>query len=104
MVEDGPGARARDPREGHKYFDLGRDWQKIKTEQVLTDDEMFVAYIVPFLDGSIQRRQMIRFASDPVGDPGFLGRQFEYLLQHGYIYNPRERAASPASAEQGSPA
>ncbi|MDJ0338444.1 hypothetical protein [Cryobacterium sp. PH31-O1] len=85
---------ARDPREGYKHFDLDRDWEKVKAEQGLTDDDMFAAYIVPFLDGSIARRQVIRFASDPVGDPGFLGRQFEYLLQHGYVYSPRERAAS----------
>ncbi|MBB5642543.1 hypothetical protein [Cryobacterium roopkundense] len=102
MAQDAAGAPSRDPREGHKYFDLGRDWQKIKAEQGLTDDDMFAAYIVPFLDDSIQRRQVIRFASDPVGDPGFLGRQFEYLLQHGYIYDPRERAASPSLLKLGS--
>lgn len=82
-------------REGYKYFDLGRDWQRIKAEQGLTDDDMFNVYMVRFLDDSIGRAQVVRFASDPVGDSGFLGRQFEYLLKHGYIFNPRERVAYP---------
>ena len=95
------GGAAGSGREGYKYFDLGRDWQRIKAEQGLTDDDMFNVYMVRFLDDSIAKAQVMRFASDPVGDPGFLGRQFEYLLKHGYVFNPRERAAYPPAPRVG---
>ena len=88
-------------RDGHKYFDLGRDWQRIKVEQGLTDDDMFAAYVLRFLDDVIAGSQVVRFASDPVGDPGFLGRQFEYLADHGYELRLPELAAYPTAPNDG---
>ncbi|MGH1550604.1 hypothetical protein ACRAWB_16065 [Leifsonia poae] len=78
---------------GERYFDLGADWDKIKQRHGLTDGDMFDLFNRPFLDDAIKDSKLVRFTHDPQGDRGALGKELEYLEDHGYIYDPKTKTA-----------
>lgn len=78
---------------GNGYFDLGAEWGIIQKSHGLTDKEMFDLFNRPFLDTAIADGKVIQFTHNPVGDPGALGKELDYIKARGYVYDPRTMTA-----------
>jgi hypothetical protein len=77
------------------YFDLGSDWDKIKTTYGLSNDDMFDLFNKPFLEDGISQRKVLKFSHNPVGDTGYLGKELQYLESRGYIFDAATMTARP---------
>lgn len=56
---------------------------------------MFTLYNAGFLDDAILKGKPVHFSHNPVGDPGYLGMELDYLRAHGYRFDPRSNVAYP---------
>ena len=71
------------------YFDLGTEWNDIKTTYNLTDGDMFDYFNIPALDDAVMSGKDIRFTHDPMlpqyaKDTIF--SEWNYLMKkHGYV-------------------
>jgi len=83
---DGGGATSYITKAGDDftYFDLGKNWDSIKTKNGLTDQDMFKLFNESFLDDGINAGKNFYFSHSPKGDKGFLGQELNYLLNNGY--------------------
>ena len=65
---------------GDTYFDLGENWDSIKTQYGLNDDQMFDLFNKPALDDAVKAGKEIRFTQDPMayGDCA-LKEEWKYL-------------------------
>ncbi|KQQ92895.1 hypothetical protein ASF62_13940 [Leifsonia sp. Leaf325] len=79
----------------YTYFDLGKDWDAIKAQQGLSNQEMFDVYNTRFLDEAMDSGKPIHFSHDPRADQGFLGQELLYLTEHGYRFDPTTMTAHP---------
>lgn len=70
------------------YFDLGNDWNKIKKQYKLSDDDMFELFNIPVLDDAVKSGKEIRFSHDPrlrKYEETFLRQEWNYLKEiHGF--------------------
>lgn len=48
------------------YFDLGAEWNSIKTSQKLSDKDMFDLFNVPALNDAVKGNKIIKFSHDPM--------------------------------------
>jgi len=78
-----------------KCFDLGTDWNKIKQEYHLTNQQMFDYFNKPALDDAIKANDKFVFTHDPRKYGGDLAQELKYLKKHGYIYDPKAMTAIP---------
>ena len=63
------------------YFDLGTDWNMIKNDYGLTDQEMFDYFNKPALYDALTQDKTIRFSHDPTSNIGFLRLEWEYVKE-----------------------
>lgn len=70
----------------YTYFSID-NWDDIKTEYGFTDDDMFKLFNESFLDDGINEGKIFQFSHYPIGDPGALGMEYEYLQQNNYIWD-----------------
>lgn len=75
-------------KENATYFDMGDDWNKIKTKYNFTDEDMFNFFNVPVLDEAITKGKTIKFTHNPNNYPGSaLAKELQYLKSKGYIFD-----------------
>ncbi|KGJ71732.1 hypothetical protein GY21_20210 [Cryobacterium roopkundense] len=86
---------------GYEYFSLGDKWDPIMEAQKLDMADMFTSYNVPFLDDAIAAGKTFHFSHDPIGDTGSLLKEFEYLKDSGYRYDPETMTATPPTIRSG---
>lgn len=71
------------------YFDLGTEWNDIKTTYNLTDGNMFDYFNIPALDDAVASEKTIRFTHDPMlpkYNKDAIFSEWNYLMKkHGYI-------------------
>lgn len=72
---------------GYSYFDMGDDFTAIEKQYGYTDNDMFDLFNKPFLDDAIAQGKTFHFSHNPVNDKGALGKEFEYLIEHGYSWD-----------------
>ncbi len=77
-------------KSGNTYFDLGDNWNILKKEHGLTDDDMFDMFNVKVLDDAIKQKKIIKFSHDPRDDLGALGKEWDYLQKNGYTKLQKE--------------
>lgn len=70
----------------YTYFSID-NWDDIKNEYGFTDDDMFKLFNESFLDDGINEGKIFQFSHYPIGDPGALGMEYEYLQQNNYIWD-----------------
>ena len=66
------------------YFNLGKNWDDIKSTYRYTDQDMFTLFNESFLDDGINAGKNFYFSHKPKTDTGFLGQELRYLLDNGY--------------------
>lgn len=71
--------------QGFGYFDLGADWDAIRTRYGLDNGDMFDLFNKPFLDEVASSGREVHFSHNPVGDPASLGKELDYLRERGYV-------------------
>lgn len=91
----GPTSYITKAGDDHTYFSLGKDWGGIKDAQGLDDDDMFNVYNKQFLRDSMAEGKTFDFSHPPKNDPGYLGRELQYLEKHGYVYDEDTMQATP---------
>jgi len=71
------------------YFDLGTEWNDIKTTYNLTDGNMFDYFNIPALDDAVASEKTIRFTHDPMlpkYNKDAIFSEWNYLMKkHGYV-------------------
>jgi hypothetical protein len=94
---DGGGATSYITKAGddYTYFNLGKNWDSIKTQYGYTDQDMFKLFNESFLDDGINAGKNFKFSHNPIGDTGALGMEYNYLKQNGYIYDPSKMMMTP---------
>lgn len=77
---------------GDMYFDLGQEWNEIKTQYSLTDNQMFDIFNKPALDDAVSSGKGIRFSQNPENYNGSaLWDEWVYLQnEHGFKRLVRE--------------
>lgn len=71
------------------YFSLGDQWGTIADRNNMTDNDMFDAFNVPFLERMMAEGKPITFSHDPRDFPGSaLGDELQFLLDNGYVFDP----------------
>lgn len=82
----GPTSYITKAGDDYSYFSLGNDWDKIKAEKNLTDNDMFKLFNEPFLDDAVNSGKTINFSHDPrLYSDSALGMEWQYL-QDNYGY------------------
>lgn len=79
----------------YEYFNLGNDWEIIKSQYGFDDMDMFKLFNEPFLDNGISARKIFYFSHNPQNDGGALGLEFNYLKQNHYIWDEKNMSMSP---------
>ena len=94
---DNGGATSYITRAGNEYtyFSLGDDWNAIKAKYGYTDDEMFKLFNEAFLDDGINEGKIFQFSHNPINDKGALGKEYQYLLDNNYIFDPETMIMKP---------
>ncbi|KQO96816.1 hypothetical protein [Leifsonia sp. Leaf264] len=93
--DGGPSSYINQAGGDYTYFDLGKDWDAIKAQQGLSNQEMFDVYNTRFLDEAMADGKPVHFSHDPQNDQGFLGQELLYLTEHGYRFDPTTMTAHP---------
>lgn len=71
------------------YFSLGDQWDSIKDANGLSDDDMFDAFNVPFLERMMAEGKPIGFSHNPQDFPGSaLYFELDFLQRNGYVFDP----------------
>ncbi len=75
-------------REGASYFDMGEDWDLLKSTGKYDDDRLFEHFNAPALDEAEASGKQFVFLQDPRDYLGkSLGNEWLYLQEkHGYNY------------------
>lgn len=85
---DGGGPTSYITRAGNDYTYFSIDnWDNIKATYGFTDEDMFKLFNESFLDDGINEGKIFQFSHYPIGDPGALGMEYEYLQQNNYIWD-----------------
>lgn len=82
----GPTGYVAQAGSSYTYFSIDT-WGAIEKQYGLTDAQMFSLFNEPFLEIQINAGKVFKFSHDPVGDLGALGREFNFLKKHGYVYD-----------------
>ncbi|MCL2676688.1 MAG: hypothetical protein FWF14_02320 [Streptococcaceae bacterium] len=62
------------------YFDLGSEWNEVKSQYNLTDKDMFELFNKPALDNAISTGKKIEFSHNPINYPdSALEEEWKYL-------------------------
>ena len=78
------------------YFSLGDSWGNIADAHNLSDDDMFDAFNVPFLERMMAEKKPISFSHNPEDFPdSALADELEFLENHGYKFNAATMQAVP---------
>ncbi len=81
--------------DNHEYFSLGGAWDSVKAAHNLTDEDMFRLFNTRFLQEGIDEGKVFAFSHDPEIDTLTLHKEWEYLNNHGYRYDPVTMTSSP---------
>ena len=94
---DGGGSTSYITKAGddYTYFNLGSEWEDIKTQYGYTDNDMFKLFNEAFLDDGINAGKVFQFSHNPVNDQGALGQEYQYLLKNDYIWDGTTMTMSP---------
>lgn len=66
---------------GDMYFNMGKDWDRIKKMYGITDDDMFKLFNEPVLDDAVKLGKTIRFSQNPEDYPkkDAIYQEYDYL-------------------------
>lgn len=90
----GPSSYINKAGDNYIYFSID-DWNGIKEQFGLTDDDMFKLFNEAFLDDGINAGKTFEFSHNLIGDQGALGKEYAYLLENGYIWDEATMTMKP---------
>lgn len=92
--DGGPTSYITRAGDDYTYFSID-NWNAIKVKYNFSDDDMFKLFNEAFLDDGINEGKIFQFSHNPIGDQGALGKEYQYLLDNNYRWNPETMTMSP---------